>query len=114
MLGSFVRGALIVVGLLSMLGGLAILGSGDAIGGLWAVGTGGALVVLAVIERHRYRSATAERSGATPGPGGGETADSVDARFRRTDEVFVDPTSGRRMRVLVDPSTGERRYVAEA
>jgi hypothetical protein len=30
-----------------------------------------------------------------------------------TSEVFIDPTSGHRMRVLVDPSSGERRYVAE-
>jgi hypothetical protein len=27
--------------------------------------------------------------------------------------VFIDPTSGHRMRVLVDPTSGERRYVAE-
>ena len=37
----------------------------------------------------------------------------VDPRFRPTGEVFIDPTSGQRMRVVVDPSSGERRYVAE-
>jgi hypothetical protein len=30
-----------------------------------------------------------------------------------TSEVFIDPTSGHRMRVVVDPASGERRYVAE-
>ena len=32
--------------------------------------------------------------------------------WQRTDEVFVDPTTNRRMRVWVDAS-GERHYVAE-
>jgi hypothetical protein len=32
--------------------------------------------------------------------------------WERTDEVFVDPTTNRRMRVWVDV-TGERHYVAE-
>lgn len=27
-----------------------------------------------------------------------------------TDEVFVDPDSGRRMRVWIDPATGRREY----
>jgi len=34
--------------------------------------------------------------------------------WQRTDEVFVDPTSGRRMRVWVDPGDGQRHYVAES
>ena len=33
--------------------------------------------------------------------------------WERTDEVFVDPTSGRRMRVWVDPVNGARKYVAD-
>jgi hypothetical protein len=37
----------------------------------------------------------------------------MDQRFRRTDELFVDPTTGHTMRVWLDPSTGERRYRAE-
>jgi hypothetical protein len=115
MLAAFVRGGLVVVGLGLMLLGLVSVIAVDPVGGLWLVGTGGFLVVVAVIERHRYRSASAERSGAAPGPGGGETASPVlEPRFQPTAEVFVDPTSGRRMRVLVDPGTGERRYVAEA
>ncbi len=33
--------------------------------------------------------------------------------WRRTDEVFVDPSTSRRMRVWVDPQDGSRHYVAE-
>ena len=58
----------------------------------------------------------AERTaGRAAGPGGGEPA-GTSARAAlppRRDEVFVDPTTGVRMRVWLDPATGERRYVAE-
>jgi hypothetical protein len=74
---------------------------------------GGVGLVAALWERSRYRSAAAERDGATPGPGGGEADERLDPRFRSTDERFVDPTSGRVMRVFIDPQTGERRYRAE-
>jgi hypothetical protein len=70
--------------------------------------------VIVALERSRYRSDAAERSNATPGPGGGEPAGGVlEPRFRPTAETFIDPTTGLRMRVVVDPGTGERRYVAE-
>jgi hypothetical protein len=36
-----------------------------------------------------------------------------DPRFERTDEVFLDHSSGRVMRVYADPRTGERRYWTE-
>ena len=32
---------------------------------------------------------------------------------RPTDEVFIDPSSGQRMRVWYDPATGERDYRPE-
>jgi hypothetical protein len=111
-----VRGALIAVGLVMMLGGLALIVAfpGDgAVAGLQLVALGAFLVVVVVIERHRYRSAAAETSNDPAGPGGGEPAGALDPRFRPTSEVFIDPTSGHRMRVLVDPASGERRYVAE-
>ncbi len=48
------------------------------------------------------------------GPGDGEPPDAtLEPRFRPTDEVFMDPTSGRKMRVWLDPRSGERRYRAE-
>jgi predicted lipid-binding transport protein (Tim44 family) len=110
-----IRWALVVCGGLMLLGGLVTLTLGLAFAGaaLWSIAVGGVLVIVAALERTRYRSEAAERTSETAGPGGGETA-AVEPRFRPTDEVFVDPTSHRRMRVLVDPRTGERRYIAEA
>jgi hypothetical protein len=114
---SVVRGLFLLVGALMLLAGLAVLAVGTVVGaypGLWLVGSGGVLVIVAVLERTRYRSEVAERAHEPAGPGGGETPGAVETRFRPTDEVFVDPTTGRRMRVLLDSRTGERRYVAEA
>ena len=113
---SVTRGVFLIVGVLMMLAGFAVLGVGTLVGaypGLWLVGSGGVLIIVAVLERTRYRSDAAERAREPAGPGGGETQGAVDARFRPTDEVFVDPTTDQRMRVLMDPRTGERRYVAE-
>jgi hypothetical protein len=104
------------VGACMVLGGLATLSVGTPVGpypGFWLVGSGGLLMIVAVLERSRYRSEAAERADEPAGPGGGETPGVVEPRFRPTDEVFVDPTTGRRMRVLLDARTGERRYVAE-
>ena len=115
-MSTFIRGALVVVGVLLMVGGLAIIVSpfdGGTIAGLQLVALGAFLVVAVAIERQRYRSAAAEQTNAPPGPGGGEPAGALDPRFRATNEVFIDPTTNRRMRVVVDPATGERRYVAE-
>jgi hypothetical protein len=112
----FIRGALVVAGLLLMLAGLAVIVVLPHVGGLIGLqlaGFGAFLAVIVLLERQRYRSASAEQSNAPAGPGGGEPAGSVEARFRATGEVFEDPTTGHRMRVVVDPATGERRYVAE-
>jgi len=116
-MGSFglVRGVTFVAGLFMVVGGFAALGFGGPFfgTGLWLVAGGCVLMIVAVLERRRYRSEAAERSNDPTGPGGGET-EAVEPRFRPTEEVFVDPTTQRTMRVLVDPRTGERRYVAEA
>lgn len=112
-----VRGAVVALGILTMLAGLAVIVEAPATGpsGLWLVGFGALLVLAPVIERQRYRSEAAEKAHEVPGPGGGEAAGSaLEPRFRPTTEVFIDPTTGHQMRVLVDPRTGERRYVAEA
>jgi hypothetical protein len=113
---TLIRGGLVVIGLLLMLAGLAVIvaiPSLGALAGLQLVAMGAFLVVVIAIERSRYRSDAAERTNASPGPGGGEPGGALEPRFRPTSEVFIDPTSGHRMRVAVDPSTGERRYVAE-
>jgi len=40
-------------------------------------------------------------------------ADVPAAHWRRTDEVFRDPSSGRRTRVWVDPTDDSRHYVPD-
>jgi hypothetical protein len=110
-----IRGLVFAVGVLFVLSGFGLMAAfpAEAPGGLWLVATGGALMVVTVLERRRYRSEAADRSNEPIGPGGGELPGAIEARFQRTDEVFVDPTTQVRMRVLVDPRSGERRYVAE-
>lgn len=107
---AFVLGGLLVLG---GLGSVAIDGAPGA-AGIWLVVVGMVLMIASVLERWRYRSESADRAGLPIGPGGGEPVEQpLDSRFRRTDELFVDPTSGRRMRVWLDGSSGERRYRAE-
>ena len=103
------------LGALLLLGGVvvAFIGGGTYfIAALWMLASGIVLVIVSIVEISRYRSETAEKAHIQPGPGGGET-DVPESRFRPTEEVFVDPTTQRRMRVFTDPNTGERRYVAE-
>ena len=111
-----VRGLVIVVGALCVLGGLVAISVGGqtAAAGAWAAVVGLVLIAAALLERRRYRSAHAEVTSEAPGPGGGEPTDRpMEPRFRRTDERFVDPTTATPMRVWIDPDTGERRYRAE-
>lgn len=114
--GTFGRGLAIVIGTVLVLSGLASVSIGGAAGatGVWLVVVGLVLIVAALLERRRYRSEAADLSGLPIGPGGGEpTSEPMEPRFVRTDEAFVDPTSGQRMRVWLDPQSGERRYRAE-
>jgi hypothetical protein len=101
-----------VLGALLMLGGLIGVIAGAWVQGLYAAVAGGIVLVAVVLERTRYRSESAESSTAQAGPGGGEPTAPV-APFRPTDEVFIDPTTGHRLRVYLDPTSGERRYYAE-
>jgi len=116
-MSAIVRGGLVVIGVLLMLVGLGLIAGVPCIGpvpGLELVGFGAFLVVVVAIERQRYRSAAAEPTNATPGPGGGEPAGTrLEPRFQATGEAFIDPTTGVRMRVAVDPATGERRYLQD-
>jgi len=59
----------------------------------------GGLIAVGLITRDR------RYTGTRTGPGGN--------RFLPTSEVFIDPTSGRRVRVYVDPGTGRRQYREE-
>ena len=113
---SLVRVAMGVIGALMLLGGIVLVVSGIPavfVGALWLIPSGVVLLIVALIEVGRYRSQAAERGGSTAiGPGGGETGP-LEPRFQRTDEVFVDPTTGVTVRVYMDRSSGERRYAAE-
>jgi len=110
------RGLIAAFGLLLLLGGIgmaAVTGpGGDMLPALFLFVPGALLIAAMILERTRYRSLTAEQTGDTHGPGGGEPA-APDPRFRATDERFIDPTTRVPMRVFVDPRTGERRYVPE-
>jgi hypothetical protein len=99
---------LVVVGLVVAAAGPG----GNVVSFLFLILPGAILIVAAVFERLRYRSLAADRPGDDHGPGGSEPVP-PEARFRPTDERFVDPTTGVQMRVFLDPGTGERRYVAE-
>jgi hypothetical protein len=115
MLSTTTRAIAAIVAVLMLLGGIALIGIGAEAGftGLWLVIIGAVFLVALAIERNRYRSEAAERGAEPVGPGGGEPVGELEPRFRRTEETFVDPTTGHRMRVFVDPRSGERRYVAE-
>jgi hypothetical protein len=110
------RGLIGGLGVVLMVSGIAIVAGGGPAGDLFAalfLFLPGVLLVAGVIlERLRYRSLAAELSGDPHGPGGGEQ-NPPDARFRPTDERFVDPTTRVPMRVYLDSATGERRYVPE-
>jgi hypothetical protein len=113
MLSATTRAAVAVTAVLMLIGGLALLGAGAADGaGLWLVIAAAVVLVALAIERNRYRSEEAERTFEAIGPGGGEPIGGLEPRFRRTDETFVDPSTGTTMRVFLDGRTGERRYVA--
>jgi len=111
------RVVVLVSGALLAIGGLLLIALpdlGGPVAGIYMVLLGGAMIVGARLERMRYRSDTLDRTPPPVGPGGGEPLDfTLEPRFTSTDEVFVDPTSGHRMRVFMDPRTGERRYRAE-
>ena len=102
-------------GALLLLGSIGVMASPphDAFGALSLFLPGAILVAAVALERTRYRSLAAERTGHGAGPGGGEPVQ-PGPQFRPTDERFVDPTTGVPMRVYVDPSTGDRRYVPES
>jgi hypothetical protein len=101
-----------VLGALMIVVGIVGLAVGAWLEGLWAIVIGIVGIAAVLVERTRYRSQAAERSAGGHGPGGGEPSMPV-APFRPTDELFVDPTSGHRLRVYINPATGERRYYAD-
>ena len=106
--GLVVRVAMGVLGLAVIVVALTSLLPHLGLPALWIALMGGVLLAAAVFEVGRYR-ATAS---AAEGTGGASSGDG--GRFQRTDEVFVDPTTGVTTRVWFDPRSGERRYEPEA
>jgi hypothetical protein len=100
--------ALIAFGLfLGTSEGLTITGLVTMVLGLVGLG-------IVAFERMRYHSEAEEPAAPRMGsPGGALPGEPLDPRFRPTEEVFLDPSTGRRMRVYADSRTGERRYRAE-
>ncbi|MGH7691829.1 MAG: hypothetical protein ACRENY_00835 [Candidatus Dormibacteria bacterium] len=56
-------------------------------------------IIIAIFGLDRYR--------------GGSRSGTATSAVQRTDEVFVDPASGQRMRVWYNSETGEREYRPE-
>jgi hypothetical protein len=95
-----VRLLVAVVATLMLLGGLAAIIAGFRLEGLYVAGLGAAGLVVVLLERRRYGSEPNEAQAPTE-------------HLRRTDEVFVDPTTGQRTRVWIDPQSGRRIYRPE-
>jgi hypothetical protein len=120
-LSQLLRGALGVAGGLGFLLALAVIAAGEPVGAAWLLIASAALLLIALYEQARYRGHAEEGGGAAPSsaPGwarplpGAAAAPGI-GRYQRTDEVFDDPTTGRRLRVWFDPVTGERRYLPES
>jgi hypothetical protein len=114
MLHDSIRALAFGFGGLLCLGGLAAisLGGAEAASGIVPLLIGAGAIVVAILQRNRYRSEVAEKAGLSPGPGGGESG-WLEPQFRPTGELFTDPASGQVMRVWVDEATGQRRYRAE-
>lgn len=90
------RTAVIAVAALLTCVGIGLIASGVSAPG-WQVLALGAIVLIGTLfERWRYRRIEEPPNG----------------HWQRTDEQFIDPSTGDAVEVMFDPRTGERRYVA--
>jgi hypothetical protein len=76
--------------------GIVLIACGVHAPGWQVLATGVIVLVGTLFERWRYLSIEEPSNG----------------RWQRTEEQFIDPTSGDPVEVMFDPRTGERRYVA--
>jgi hypothetical protein len=76
--------------------GIGLIACGVYAPGWQALVIGVIVLIGTLFERWRYRRIEAPPNG----------------RWQRTDEQFIDPSTGDPVEVMFDPSTGERRYVA--
>lgn len=110
-LSALLRGVLGAAGALGFLLGIVVILLKEPVGGIWILVPSVVLILVALYEQGRYR-ASAQGSPGSPGTGGAPAPPPA-GRYQRTDEVFDDPTTGRRVRVWFDPATGDRRYEPE-
>jgi hypothetical protein len=90
------RNVVIAVAAIITCAGLGLIVCGVFVPGWQALITGVIVLIGTLFERWRYRRIEEASNG----------------RWQKTDEQFIDPTSGEPVEVMFDPRTGERRYVA--
>jgi hypothetical protein len=76
--------------------GIVLIACGVHAAGWQALAIGVIVLIGTLFERWRYRHIEEPENG----------------RWQRTDEQFIDPSTGDPVEVMFDPRTGERRYVA--
>ena len=84
-----------VAGILTCVG-IGLIAFGVHTPGWQALALGLIVLIGTVFERWRYRRVEEQSNG----------------QWQRTDEKFIDPSTGDPVEVMFDPRTGERRYVA--
>ena len=90
------RNVVIAVSAILTCVGIGLIACGVYAPGWQALVTGVIVLIGTLFERWRYRRIEVASNG----------------RWQRTDEQFIDPTTGDPVEVMFDPRTGERRYVA--
>jgi hypothetical protein len=76
--------------------GIGLIACGVYAAGWQALALGAIVLIGTLFERWRYR----------------QIEEPLNGHWQRTDEQFIDPSSGDPVEVMYDPRTGERRYVA--
>jgi hypothetical protein len=76
--------------------GIGLIACGVYAPGWQALAIGVIVLIGTLFERWRYR----------------RIEEQSNDQWQRTDEQFIDPTTGDPVEVMFDPRTGERRYVA--
>ena len=90
------RNVVIAVSAILTCVGIGLIACGVYAPGWQALVIGVIVLIGTLFERWRYRRIEAPSNG----------------HWQRTDEQFIDPSTGEVVEVMFDPSTGERRYVA--
>lgn len=101
-----------------LVGGVALAfalpGQGGIVTGLVLVVMGVGGIGAIAFEKMRYHDEDEQRPSDDPTKAGGTPPGTpLPPSYRRTDEVFTDPSTGVTMRVWFDPATGDRRYLAD-